>query len=79
MAPVEDGRDAYRLLLGMSEGKSPLGRPSPRWNDNIKVDLQEVGWGGRDWIELPGAGDRWPALVNAATNLRFFKKMWGVY
>ena len=70
MARIGDGRGAYRVLLGIPEGKSPLGKPSPRWKDDIKVDLQEVGWGGRDWIDLAGDGDRWPALVNVVMNLR---------
>jgi hypothetical protein len=47
-----DTRGAYRVLMGRPEGKKPLGKPSHRWEDNIKVDLQEVGWGGMDWIEL---------------------------
>ena len=70
MARIGDGRGAYRVLLGVPEEKSPLGRPSPRWKDDIKVDLQEVRWGGRDWINLAGDGDRWRALVNAVMNLR---------
>ena len=52
------------------EGKRPLGRPRLRWEDNIKLDLQEVGCGGMDWIELAQDRDRWPALVNAVMNLR---------
>jgi len=45
-------RDAYRVLVGRREGKRPLARPSCRWEDNIKMDLHEVGWGGLDWIDL---------------------------
>jgi hypothetical protein len=56
-------------LVGKPEGKRPLGRPRHRWEDNIKVDLWEVGCGGMDWIELDLDGDRWRALVNAVTNL----------
>jgi len=52
------------------EGKRPLGRPRLRWEDNIKLDLQEVGCGCMDWIELAQDRDRWPALVNAVMNLR---------
>jgi len=57
-------------LVGKREGKRPLGRSRRRWEDNIKVDLQEVGCGGMDWIELTQDGDRWQALVNAVMNLR---------
>ena len=53
-----------------NEGKSPLGRPRHRWEDNIKMDLQEVGCGGMDWIELALDRDRWWALVNAVMNLQ---------
>jgi hypothetical protein len=54
--------------VGKPEGKRPLGKPRPRWEDNIKMDLEEVG--GMDWFELPEDWDRWRALVNAAMNLR---------
>jgi hypothetical protein len=47
-----EGRGTYRILVGRPEGRRPLGRPRRRWEDNIKMDLQEVGWGGMDWIEL---------------------------
>jgi hypothetical protein len=57
-------------LVGKPEGKRPLGRPRLRWEDNMKVDLQEVGCGGVDWIELAEDRDRWRALVNAVMNLR---------
>ena len=55
--------------MGKPEGKRPLGRTSHRWVDNIKMDLQEVGFGGMDWIELAPDRDRWQALVNAVMNL----------
>ena len=63
-------RDVYRVLVGKPEGKRPLGRPRRRWEENIKTDLQEVGCGGMDWIELAQDKDRWRALVNAVMNLR---------
>jgi hypothetical protein len=63
-------RDAYRVLVGKPEGKTPLGRPGRRWEDNIKMDLQGVGCGGMDWIDLAQDMERWRALVNAVTNLR---------
>ena len=60
----------YRVFLGKPEGKRPLRRPRCRWEDNIKVYLQEVVCGGMDWIELAQDRDRWRALVNAVMNLR---------
>jgi hypothetical protein len=63
-------RGAYRVLVGKPEGRRPLGRPRRRWEDNIKIDLQEVGWGDMDWINLAQDRDRWRALVNAVMNLR---------
>jgi hypothetical protein len=62
-------RVVYRVLVGKPEGKRPLGRPRLRWADNIKVDLQEVGHGCMDWIELAQDIDRCRALVNAVLNL----------
>jgi hypothetical protein len=63
-------RGAYRILVGRPEGRRPLGRPRRRWEDNIKIDLQEVGWVGMNWIELAQGRDGWWALVNAVMNLR---------
>ena len=60
----------YRVLVRKPEGNRPLGRSRHRWEDNIIVDLQEVGCGGTDWIELAQDGDRWRALVSAVMNLR---------
>jgi len=60
----------YRVLVGKPEGKRPLGRPRGRWEDNIKMDLQEVGCGVTDWIELAKNKDKWRALVNAVMNPR---------
>jgi hypothetical protein len=65
-----EGRDAYRILVGTSEGRRPLGRPRRRWEDNIKMDLQEVGWEGVDWIDTAQDRDRWRVLVIAVMNLR---------
>ena len=63
-------RGVYRVLVGKPEGRKPLGRPRRRWEDNIKMDRQEVGSGGMDWIELAPDRDRWRALVNAVISLR---------
>jgi hypothetical protein len=55
--------------VGKTEGKRPLGRPRRRWVDNIKIDLGEIGWDGRDWIELAQDMDQWRALMNTVMNL----------
>jgi hypothetical protein len=60
----------YRVLVGKPEGKIPLGRPKRRWEDNIRMNLQEVGCGGLDWIRLAQDRDRWRAIVSAVMNLR---------
>ena len=60
----------YRVLVRTSEGKRPMGRTRRRWEDNIKMDLQEVGCGGMDWIELAQYRGRWRAFVNAVMNLQ---------
>jgi len=70
VARMEEGRGVYRVLEGKPEGKRPLGRPRRRWEDNIKMVLQEVGCEGVDWIELVQDRDRWRALVTAVMNLR---------
>jgi len=63
-------RGVYRVLVGEREGKRLLGRPSRRWEDNIKMDLQEVGCGGMDWSDVTQDRGRWRDLVNAVMNLR---------
>ena len=75
MARMGQGRGVYRVLVGKPEGKTPLGRPRRRWEDNIKIDLQEVECRGVDWIELAQDRDRWRALVNAVMNLRVPSKL----
>ena len=70
MARMGEGRGVYRVLVGKPEGKRPLGRPRRRWKDNIRMDLQEVGLGYKDWIGLAKDRDSWRALVSAVRNLR---------
>jgi len=70
VARNRERRGVYRVLVGKPEGKRPLGRPRRRWEDNIKMDLQEVGCGSMDRIELTQDMNRWRALVNAVMNLR---------
>jgi len=65
-----EGRGVYRVLVGKPEGRRPLGRPRRRWEDNIKMNLQEVGCGVMDWIHLAQDRDGWRALANAVMNLR---------
>ena len=76
MAHMGEGRGVHRVLVGKPEGKRPLGS-SHRWEDNIKMDLQEVGGGCGDWMELAQDRDRWRALVNMVMNLRV-PKMRGI-
>ena len=70
LARMGETRGVYRVLVGEPEGNRPLGRPSCRWEDNIKMDLQEVGCWSMDWIELAQDRDRWRALANAVMYLR---------
>jgi len=67
---VVERRGVYRVLVGKSEGKRLHGRPRRRWEDNIKIDLQEVGYGGMDWIEVAQDKDMWRAFVIAIMNFR---------
>ena len=63
-------RGVYRVLVGKPEGNRPLGKPRRRWEDNIKMDLQEVGCEGMDWVEVPQDRDRWRAPLSAVMNLK---------
>ena len=73
MACMGEGRGVHRVLVGKPEGKSPLGRPRHRWEVNIKMDLEEVGGGCGDWMELAEGRERWRALVSTVMNLRVQK------
>ena len=73
MARMGQGRGVHRVLVGNPEEKRPLGRSRRRWEDNIKMDLQEVGGSHGDWMELAQDRDRWRALVGTVMNLRFPK------
>ncbi|KAJ4435556.1 hypothetical protein ANN_18172 [Periplaneta americana] len=70
VARMGESRNTYRVLVGRPAGKRPLGRPRRRWEDNIKMDLREVGYDGRDWINVAQDRDQWRAYVRAAINLR---------
>jgi len=70
VACMGERRGVYRVLVGKPEGNRPRGRPRRRWEDNIKLDLQEVRCGGMDWIQLAQDRDRWREVVNAVMNLR---------
>ena len=70
MARMEKGRGVHKVLVGKPEGKRPLGRPRRRWEDNIKMDLEEVGRDCGDWMELTEDRDRWRVLVSTVMNFR---------
>ena len=67
---MEEGRGMHKVLVGKPEGKRPLGRPRRRLEDNIKMDLEEVGRGCGDWMELAQDRDRWWAFVSTVMNFR---------
>jgi hypothetical protein len=70
VARMGEGRGAYRVLVGRTEGKRPLGRPRRRWEDNIKMDLREIGIDGANWVRLAQNRVQWRAFVNMVMNLR---------
>ena len=70
VARMGERRGVYRILVGKPEGKRPFGSPRHRWEDNSRVDFQEMGCGDMNWIELAQDRDRWRALVNVVMNLR---------
>jgi hypothetical protein len=70
VACMAEVRGAYNILVGRPEGRRPLGRPRRRWEDNIKMDLREIGFGNVDWIHWAQDRDKWRALVNTVMNLR---------
>ena len=70
-----EGRGVHRVLVGKPEGKRPLGRPRHRWEDNIKMDLQEMGGACGNWMKLPQDRDSWRALVSTARKLRVSKML----
>ena len=67
---MEEGRSAFKMLTGTPTGKRPLGRPRRRWEDNIRMDLEEIGNNAENWVDSAQNSNYWKALVNAALNLR---------
>ena len=70
VARMEESRSAFKLLTGKPTGKRPLGRPRHRWEDNIRMDLEEIGINAGNWVDSAQDRDYWRALVNVALNLR---------
>ena len=70
VARMEEGRSAFKILTGNLTGKRPLGRPRHRWEDNIRMDPEEIGINAGNWVDLAQDRNYWRALVNAAWNLR---------
>ena len=73
VARMGEGRGVHTVLVGKPEGKRPLGKPRRRWENNIKMDLQKVGGGCGDWMELAQDRDRWRALLSMVMNFRVTK------
>jgi hypothetical protein len=72
---MREKRNTHRILMGKSEGKRPLGRHTRRWEDNIKMDVREIGWGGMGWIDLAQDRDQWRAFMNTVMNLRVLQNV----
>ena len=72
---MEEDRSAFKILTGKPTGTRPLGRPRRRWEDNIRMDLEEIGINAENWVDSPEDMNYWRALVNAALNLRVPKAM----
>jgi hypothetical protein len=70
VARMQESKSAYRVLVGKPEGRIPLGRPKPIWEQNIKFEVTEVGWGSKDWSYLARGRVRWRAVLNVVMNLR---------
>ena len=70
VARMEEGRSAFKILIGKPTGKGPLGRPRRRWEDNIRMDLEEIGINAGNWVDSAQDRNYWRALVNTALNLR---------
>jgi hypothetical protein len=70
VARMGERRNACSILAGKPGGKRPIGRPRRKWEDNVKMDLRELGWDGMDWIDLAQDRDQWRALVNTVMNIR---------
>ena len=70
VARMEETRSAFKMLTGKPKGKRPLGRPRHRWEDNIRMDLEDIGINAENWVDSAQDRDYWRALVNAALNLR---------
>jgi hypothetical protein len=70
---MEEGRSAFRILIGTPARKKPLGRPRRRWEDNIRMDIEEIGINAENWVDSAQDRDYWRGLVNAALNLRVHK------
>jgi hypothetical protein len=75
VARMGEKKNAYRILVGKPEGNRPVGRHRLRWEDNIKMNLTDIGWGDMDWSDLAHNRDQWRALVNTVMNLRVLQNV----